>query len=215
MKCIFMNAQHRSPQPAAFTLSELLIVIGVLSLLLVVAGPSLFNSTSSSHLTTTGDLLIGRLSEAQQEAIASNNEVEVRFFEEIEAVPADSAPKLRSFQLLKMASGDEAGNEGAYIPTTSVTHFAPGIVISPRENLSSLMQTGYKSAEGSAPHSQGRYLSLRFLPDGSTNLAEGSPWFLTLVSEESELETAEEVPANFYAIQVDPVTGRTRSFRPD
>lgn len=205
-----LHTHHHMPR-AAFTLTELLVVIVVLGMLLVVAAPSLFNGTDASRLTITGDLVLGKLTEAQQEAIASNSEVEVRFFERGEVGRLDDAPRLRALQLFAVGTGDDADSEGDFVPAEAVTGFDEGVVISNKPKISSLLEAGFKG-DARPSGDRERYLSFRFLPDGSTNLAAGNPWFLTLVS--METEEKEGVPPNFYTVQIDAATGRIRSFRP-
>lgn len=196
-----------------FTLVELLVVLAVFAVLLLLAVPSLFNSTAATQLTTAGDLLLNQLSEAQQEAIASDSEIKVSFYERENEIGGEGAAVepagLGSFQIFRM---DSLGLFGAGEEMDSaVTRLPNGIVISSKAKLTSFFEEDPK--QGAAPPSGAKaQMSLRFLPDGSTNLPMGSPWFLTLVSEESE--TKQGVPANFYTIQIDPVTGRIRSFRP-
>jgi uncharacterized protein (TIGR02596 family) len=207
-----MTLLRTHPLPrAAFTLTELLVVIMVLGMLLVVAAPSLFNSTSASRLTITGDLVLSKLTEAQQEAIASNSEVEVRFIERGEIGKLEDKPRLRALGLFGVGTGDDADSEGDFVPSEAATGFEEGVVISNKPKISSLLDAGFKEEAGPSGNRE-RYLSFRFLPDGSTNLAAGSPWFLTLVSTEGEEK--EGVPPNFYTVQIDAATGRIRSFRP-
>ena len=62
------------------------------------------------------------------------------------------------------------------------------------------------------------YQSFRFRPDGSTDLpsAGENQWYLTLhgVNERIANETTKP-PPNFFTVQVDPVSGATRSFSSD
>jgi uncharacterized protein (TIGR02596 family) len=208
-----MTASISRRAPSAFTLFELLLVIIVLSVLLIVSAPALFNSTQSSQLTSAGDLVLNKLSEAQQESIASNAEVEVRFFEHRDPDGVDQTPRLRSLQLLSLAAGNggEVGAPG-FLPRAPRTRFAEGIVISGKEKLTSLLGGGFNGKADTEGGEDGRYLSVRFRPDGSTSLMPGKTWFLTLVTEDSERTTVEA--SNFYTIQIDPATGRMRSFRP-
>ena len=78
------------------------------------------------------------------------------------------------------------------------------------------------------------YTALRFQPDGSTDLpltgaaggegsgaTKGDPWYLTLHgtnvkkgASETDGETS-ILPDNYFTLQIDPVTGTTRSYRPN
>lgn len=196
---------------AGFTLVELLAVMLVLVLLLALAAPALLGSMSASRLATAGDLLLNKLSEAQQLAIASDSEVEVRFYEQPDAQGADATPRLRSFQLLTLATGGDSKVQARFQPASPVTRFGEGIVGSSKNKITSLMDLGFKT-DATVASSPGRHLSVRFLSDGSTDLAPGSRWFLTLV--DAGTEARDGVPPNYYTIQIDAITGRVRSFRP-
>ena len=63
------------------------------------------------------------------------------------------------------------------------------------------------------------YVAFRFLPDGSTNLpgksatdANGA-WFVTLQNI-NDKPVGTTPPNNFYTLQVDPVSGTLKQFRP-
>ena len=197
------HLRHLFAEPHGFTLIELLVVVAVIALLLAVAVPPLVGAAGASRLTSAGDLLLNSLSEVQMQAVASDSEVEVRFYEQRDASSPDAAARLRSFQVLTPVS------EGAvdFIPAGPPVRFSEGIVISSKEKLTSLVESGFREGEDG-----GRHLAVRFLPDGSTNLDPSSQWFLTLV--EAPDETRDGVPANFYTVQIDAVTGRLRTFRP-
>lgn len=198
---------------AAFTMVELLMVMVVLSILLLASMPSLVNSTGGSRLTMAGDLLLNALSEAQQKAIASDSEVEVRFFEAIDPPAFGGARELSSFQTCTLASTGEDVALASFVPSSGITKLPDGVVISRKEKVNSLLQQPFKELPPTDLSDKvKRYLSIRFLPDGSTNLSSGQLWFVTLVADTSE--EAGEVPANYYTIQLDPVTGRLRTFRP-
>ena len=59
-----------------------------------------------------------------------------------------------------------------------------------------------------------RYVALRFHPDGSTDLLPtAGPWFLTL-HDEVQGDGLAQPPANFSTIEMDPVNGSLKFFRP-
>ena len=74
------------------------------------------------------------------------------------------------------------------------------------------------------------YVAFRFLPDGSTDLAptgfKGDPkdttsdsWYITLVNPKdakaTKLGVNEGEAGNYFTMQIDPITGTTRSYRPN
>jgi uncharacterized protein (TIGR02596 family) len=225
------SAFHRRPSRAraAFTLIEVLMVLGIITIIITVTVPALSNISAATQLTQAGDLVLGHLSEAQQRAIATDSEVEVRIYEDRDPGEADAPLKLRSLQTFVLQPADFDGSTGpttaleaTFHPITSIVPLSSGIILSSKEKLNSLLSRGYTTPaptntddESATPEL--RYLSIRFLPDGSTNLPPGptTPWFFTLVDAASEDSTeATMVPPNFYALQIDAVTGRLRTFRP-
>ena len=64
------------------------------------------------------------------------------------------------------------------------------------------------------------YITFRFNPDGSTNLAPtGTVWFMTLhnLNDAGYLnanQTVPNMPYNYFCLQIDPVVGTTRIYRP-
>jgi hypothetical protein len=50
-------------------------------------------------------------------------------------------------------------------------------------------------------------------PNGSTDLKPTEKWFVTIHGQEAKEESSSP-PSNFFTIQVDPINGATRSFRP-
>jgi len=61
---------------------------------------------------------------------------------------------------------------------------------------------------------QYRYVAFRFQPDGSTNLAPKTSWYVTLHQLKDKV-TGKIPPPNFFTLQIDPVSGTTRPFRPN
>ena len=55
-----------------------------------------------------------------------------------------------------------------------------------------------------------RVYSFRILPDGSTDLDLSSKWYLTVIEEKS----IEVPPPNFATVQIGPLTGSIRIYRP-
>ena len=64
-----------------------------------------------------------------------------------------------------------------------------------------------------------RYASFRFLQDGSTNLSPSSTWFVTIhnltdTPTGTTMKKANNDPINFFTLQIDPVSGAIKGFRP-
>lgn len=233
------KSHSRLVRPAAFTLVELLTVVGIIALLIALATPTLVDVISSTRLSSAGDSLLNRLSLAQQEAIARSKEVEVRFYKYVNASSERPSEGLfYAYQVVETPSGQDpkAISEPFY--------FDSGIVFAPEQQLSPLLQTTAVQQMGQlnkqfvfVPGSGGSgsdvsYAALRYYPDGSCRLLKGNnpgatatstalaftvpplaTSYFTLV-ENQHVNSGTIPPPNYYCIQVDAYTGKARIYRP-
>jgi uncharacterized protein (TIGR02596 family) len=222
-----MNSKSRfsSICTSAFTLVELLVVITVISILLAFAAPALFNGLGASRLTGAGDTVMSALSEAQQTAFAQNVAVEVQFYsypDIMEAQPAFRA--LRMFRVTNPPGivADTVKSLGEIIKFPSGIIIATDGTLSPMLADSTLPDTSENSGMTGAT-----YCAIRFLPDGTCRkvtatsaglaaltLLDLQESFLTVVEDDGKTYNSQQLPTNFYTIQTDPVTGKSRSYRP-
>jgi uncharacterized protein (TIGR02596 family) len=222
-----MNSKSRfsSLCASAFTLVELLVVITVISILLAFAAPALFNGLGASRLTGAGDTVMSALSEAQQTAFAQNIAVEVQFYAYPDVMEAQAAFRaLRMFRVTNPpgTAADKVTGLGEIIK------FPSGIIIATDATLSPLLAgSDLPDTLESSGITGATYAAIRFLPDGTcrkvtaagAGLAAltllGLPEsFLTLVEDDGKTYTSTQLPTNFYTIQTDPITGKSRSYRP-
>lgn len=206
---------HRPhPGPArwqAFSLVELLVVIAVMVILLALLAPAFQNVGRALSLTTASQSLAGSLMEARGAALTRNRSVEIRFYNlpPKEGVGPPATRAFRAFVLDEEGTSSQPLNRIRYLPT--------GIVLAEEEEFSSLLSpaTLSQDTEDLPGQAAATYHSFRFKPDGSTNLdpSRAGGWFVTLRPESAELK-ANGLPANFVTIQIDPVTGLLRQFRP-
>ncbi len=227
-----MNAGMSGARRAAFTLIELLVVITIIAMLLALGTPAVLNSIKSSRLTGAGEKLLGALSEAQQNAFAQNQPVEVRFYKFPGALGND--PQYRGYQFFRITSATTA--TASLLPGDEVvTKFGSynklpsNVMISSDPGLSPMLAgTEVNDAASDAGVVGATYSAIRFLTDGTcrkvgsaaaTSLATlsflGLPdSYLTIVEDDGQRYTGSEPPKNFYTIQTDPFTGKSRSYRP-
>jgi uncharacterized protein (TIGR02596 family) len=206
-----------------FTLVEMLAVVGVVALLLSAVAPMVFSTLFATKLTTAGDAILGQISLARQLAVSRNKEIEMRIYSYSDPEAAGTETSVKAVVLVEVP--DVAAAVGAAGPPqaqpVSETYYLPsGIAIGKHTSLSPLLtQAGNAETDRErfirkAPNAN--YRSISFLPDGSTNI--GLPTnksYITLGDERLVgADSAGKVPDNFFAIQIDPLTGRARSYRP-
>lgn len=213
----------------AFSLIELMVVLGVVGLLLAFAAPNLFSLISANTLTGEGSVLRNQLTYAQQLAISKSADVEVRFFRMADPTNARTEMAYRGFQLYQY------NQEGLLAPisnffrirTPVAVHEELSTLLRPQSNRASARERsfGYTSpyiGRADAPAGpNGRlenteYVAFRFRPDGSTDLpfraAGNDTWYITLVQGEGAIQTNR--PDNYLCLQVNPYNGSVSEFRP-
>jgi uncharacterized protein (TIGR02596 family) len=200
-----------------FTLIELLLVITIIGILLALATPFLVDSISSSRLTMAGTSLAHRLSLAQQEATSRNIPVEVRFV----SYEHEGVKQIRAYQIFVQNRG-ETSLQPTWEPLGNPEYLGDGEVVIVQGALSPIFEGGGQKVPSTMePFSSTKkdpvYYSIRFAPDGSTQLNRPlASCYFTLALEARLASTGAggAPPANYCTIQLDPVTGRSRTYRP-
>lgn len=203
---------------AGFSLVELLVVVAVVVVITGLAVPA-FNSISrSSGVALAGDMVMGQLALARQAALARNRPVEVRFYR-IADPDGDGSMEYRALQLFEVLP------DGNYTPLGRVERLPGRVIISETSGLSTLISSladdttnyGMPSPLPAIP-ALGSYtgLAFRILPNGSTDLpafpASEESFHMTLHTKTEPIENGR--PINFVTVQIDPINGSLRSFRP-
>jgi len=220
----------------AFTLIELLVVVAIIVLLLAFSAPALSRTLMASKLSGAGDSLMGAISEAQQLAFANNVPVDLRFFKVPDSFGEN--PAYRSYQIFKITQVTEGVGASAVIkefivPSGNLVNLPENIVIVADDELSpafsgdGLPDTRENSGNGYSGVQGATYQAWRFMPDGTCrkvgqsqdNMAtltyqKLTESFLTITSDTGQEITVANLPKNFFTIQVDPFTGKARSYKP-
>lgn len=224
-----LDPGKKSASAEAFSLIEMMVVLGIVGLLLAFAAPNLFSLISSNTLTGEGTVLRNQLTYAQQIAVSKNADVEVRFFKMPDFAAAQPEEAFRAYQLYQY------NQEGQLEPIS--TFFRIKAPVAVHDELSTLLNTrsggatsvdkayGFDSPRADqtdAPTGEGGsmrptpYVAFRFRPDGSTDLpyrtGNRDTWYITLVQGEGALKTDD--PDNYLCLQVNPYNGQVSEFRP-
>jgi len=214
---------------SAFSLIELMVVLGVVGLLLAIAAPNLFSLISANTLSGEGTVLRNQLTYAQQLAVSKSADVEVRFFRMEDPSAARPEKMIRAFQLFQY------DQYGQLVPISSFFRIRAPVAV--HERLSTLLDSrsggatqddkayGFNSPRedrAEAPSGEGgslqstEFIAFRFRPDGSTDLphrtASGDTWYITLVQGEGAIQSSR--PENYFCLQVNPYNGNISEFRP-
>jgi uncharacterized protein (TIGR02596 family) len=207
--------KHLTTHPRrGFTLIESLAVVGILSIIVALATPAMLNAIKANRLTYAGELITGKLVEAQGLALTFSSDVELRIYQTPEGYSDDgtSGQFLQLYQWVENDASLEENDDVASLKQVGARELLPeGIAISDLPEFSSLWKLELQSDKSSKEERQ--YIAIRFRPDGSTDLKENEPWHLTLVDSVSRAKT--ELPLNFYTVQIDPVTSKLEVFRPE
>lgn len=233
-----MNTLSYRHRRGAFTLVEMITVVGIVSLLIALAAPALIDVVRSTRLNSAGDALVNRISLAQQSAVSLSSEVEIRFYKYVDSQSDKPSENLiYAYQVVKTESN------GTQKAISDPYFLESGIVISSQAELSPLLTTTVTqppqsaggaylfNPPGNTAPGEVTYAAMRFYPDGSMRMLTSSTnpddsaaevataytipqfddSFLILVESRDSLST--QAPANYYCIQIDSYTGRTRVYR--
>jgi uncharacterized protein (TIGR02596 family) len=208
-----------NPSKRGFSLMELLIVMAIIALIVALGTPVTLRVIQSSRMTSSADTLNNRLTQYQQEAIASNEPIEVRLYKFKDRNDVSGLTLFRAVQFFHDAPSSSDPNTPVATALTKPFILDTGVSMVESSQLSTLLtalpsQTPSDPSEFPQEYDSVTYVSFKFLPDGSTTLdpTNGKLWFVTVA--QSQFATNTTPPPDYVTIQVDPYTGRTRTFRP-
>ncbi len=223
----------RRKKNGGFSLVEMLLVLTVVGIILAFATPNVFSLMRSRTLTSEGALLRNQLTFAQQIAVSKNADVEVRFFR----WENDGLREGGGFGGYQLYQYDP---DGVLAPISTFFRVREPTVISSKWSTLLIPVNvsrddrlhGFSSPrvdKAPAPTGFGggientEYVSFRFRPDGSTDLANKSTdalsrrhdtWYITLTEGENADREGAEPEGNYICLQVNPFNGAVTEFRP-
>ncbi len=203
---------HSHHHRSGFTLIELLVVVSIIAVIAVLSAPYIAGIAASARLRSAADTVQNRLLETQSLAILFNTDAELRLYEAADLI--DGRSTLRKLRILTLRPPEDDTTSTApaidvFEPVGTVINLDQEIEISADATRSSIIDLGFKE---NATDIYGRYIALRFHSDGSPALQPTKPWFLTLHEKDAHLRDPKL--KNFVTLQIDPATGRLRTFQP-
>lgn len=234
------SAPQRLAPRAGFTLIELLAVIAVIAVVIAFAVPATNQILRGSQLSQGGQLIGDQLALARQLALTKNRAIEFRFYKfsdpEMpgEDVNNPSVGKWRGFQTFEILENGAAVPISAFQRMPRMTCFETtknstlldeqirGVPTDP--NVDPTAPEIPVEINGKKVGKNYFYMSIRFLPDGVTNLPpkarrngaggadETDGWYVTVINLQDEGKDLQGI--NFSTIQIDPFTGSQKVFRP-
>ena len=202
-----------------FSLMEMLLVLGLVSLLLAIGIMGTRKNWESQEVKASALKMAADLAMAPQLAAKLNRTVEVRFYKFSDPAIAYPTPQFRGYQLLERWEWENGPTSLGIkaVPLFEMQRLEGTTIMAAYRRYSSLLPPGQATAytPGLDPDLQvGPYefVSVEYRPDGTTSLPQtnGEPWFLTLTVV-SWLET-QGIPKIFECIGIDPMNGAVKLY---
>lgn len=194
----------------AFSLVELLVVIAIVLIMATFAAPALTSVLRGSNLNRAGQMIADQITFARQAAVLKNREVQVRFFTSASGT-VNEVSGLQLWQVEEGLAGPITNAAGRVQKLPENVIFNPNANISPLlsvpENQGGVAGTMVVSSVGTV-----NYTGFRVRANGMLDNAIRTNNFLTL--QNSTPPATASAPANFYTVQINPITGKVISYRP-
>jgi uncharacterized protein (TIGR02596 family) len=191
----------RISRRAGFSLLELLAVLAIAAILTALTVGAFSSLAQGTAVAAGGQMIADTLTEARQDAVSQNLAVEVRIYQD--------APGYDALQLYWIRA------DNTTLPIHPLVLLPNTVIIDPTSARSSLLGdvlAVIPPTDAGDPRFNAKTRVFHFLPDGSTDLAVGTNWFLTVRAIAANDPT--HFPANWSCVQVDPATGRVQVLRP-
>lgn len=202
---------------SGFSLVEMLTVVAVMAVLLSVSVIGFSHVTRSNELTMAGNQVLDELVAARQRAIADSAHVELRFYRPEDDFESGNDLQWTVLQVRELPDKTFRALERPLFLPRRIIFMESGTHSTLIDSLTKQVDSDRVFKGHSLNDEEAKeYTAFRFNSNGSTDLptdASGDTWHLTIVDQNS-VQSASELPDNFYTVAIDPDTGTTKTFRP-
>lgn len=208
-----MNSHSLMPSPRTqgFSLTELLVVIALMTILMAAAVPSTNSLLENNNITQTGQLLADQFAMARQAASVRNRTVEIRLIK----LSVQSTQRYSAVQLWAPDT-----TTGTLAPINRLMTFPKNVTLSENSAYSpflSKLATATMSATAGPMLANAAYATLRIRPNGvvepvPANTTDRANLFFTVLN--YRFATASSLPNNYATVQLNPDTGSAQIYRP-
>ena len=201
----------------AFTLTEISVVMLIIGILTALAIPSFISIQQNTELSSGVQIIVDNLNLARQTALAQNRSIEFRFFKFKKGQLKREGYRSVCYYLINEETDKE-------VPQIRMQYLPDSVMLSndpKNKGDSTLLWVAEGNGVAKSPFvgqmeipglGNTEYIAFRFRPNGSTDLPSFSPsddtWFVTI-----QKQNENDKPKNFYVVQLDPHTGKTKVIR--
>jgi uncharacterized protein (TIGR02596 family) len=183
----------------AFSLVELLVVMAIIGLLAVITVPAMSSLMQSSDLTRGGQLVADQVNLGRQTASSQNTVVELRFIK---------IAGRKGYAAAQLWRPDDSGQ---MIPSRRIVTLPQSVTIA--DNSLSSAMTDLASGTMTVGGASTAYRALQIRPSGEiTPIVAMSNLVFTVIPE--VFADKQDMPANYFMVQINPVTGIPLVYRP-